>query len=95
MFPLTAILAVALWRGDVSARAYALPLVIVGLAIAVWHSGLYMGLIPETVTPCTQSGPSCSDKAQMTILDLPIPDLSVAAFSAIGLCLLNVKGSRP
>ncbi|RJK93513.1 disulfide bond formation protein B [Paracoccus aestuarii] len=95
MFPLTVILAVALWRSDVAARAYALPLVIVGLALAVWHSGLYMGLIPETITPCTQTGPSCSDKAQMTILGLPIPYLSVAAFSLIGLCLLNVKGSRP
>lgn len=95
MFPLTAIFAVALWRGDVSGRVYALPLVIVGLVIALWHSGLYMGLIPEGVTPCTQTGPSCSDKAQMTILGLPIPYLSVAAFSAIGLCLLTMKGSRP
>lgn len=95
MFPLTAILAVALWRGDVAARAYALPLVIVGFALAIWHSGLYMGLIPETIAPCTQTGPSCSDTAQMTILGLPIPYLSVAAFSAIGLCLLNMKGSRP
>lgn len=95
MFPLTAIFAVALWRGDLPSRAYALPLVLAGLAIAIWHSALYMGLISEAITPCTQTGPSCSDKTQMTILGLPIPYLSVATFSAIGLCLLNMKGSRP
>ncbi|WP_420873134.1 disulfide bond formation protein B [Paracoccus hibiscisoli] len=94
MFPLTVILGVALWRGDDRGRAYAMPLVIIGLVIAIWHSGLYLGLIPEAITPCTETGPSCSDKAQMSIMGLPIPYLSAAAFFAIGLCLLNLKGSR-
>jgi len=95
MFPLVPVLGVALWRGEVGGRAYALPLVAAGFAIALWHSGLYAGLIPETIAPCTRDGPSCSDRAQMSILGLPIPYLSLAAFAAIGLCLLNVKGPRP
>ena len=65
-----------------------------GLAIALWHSGLYAGLIPEAVSPCTQDGPSCSDRAQMTVLGLPIPYLSLAAFAAIALCLGLMKGKR-
>lgn len=54
MFPLVPILAIGLWRQDAGARLYALPLVLAGLAIALWHSGLYAGLIPESVSPCTK-----------------------------------------
>ncbi|MFC3632000.1 hypothetical protein ACFOM8_21505, partial [Paracoccus angustae] len=66
-----------------------------GLAVALWHSGLYAGLIPESVSPCTETGPSCSDRTQMTILGLPIPYLSLGAFSATALCLIFMKGKRP
>jgi disulfide bond formation protein DsbB len=95
MFPLVPILGVALWRGEAAGRFYALPLVVAGIGAALWHSGLYADLISEAVIPCTQDGPSCTDKAGQTILGLPLPYLSLAAFTAIGLCLLNVKGSRP
>ncbi|PJN95191.1 disulfide bond formation protein B [Amaricoccus sp. HAR-UPW-R2A-40] len=95
MFPLVLILGVALWRGEADGRFYALPLVVAGIGAALWHSGLYAGVISEAVIPCTQDGPSCTDKAGQTILGLPLPYLSLAAFTAIGLCLLNVKGSRP
>lgn len=93
MFPLIPILGTALWRGEPGA-AYAWPLVAAGLIIALWHSGLYAGLIPETISPCTQNGPSCSDRTQMTVLGLPIPYLSVASFAGIALCLAMMKGSR-
>mgnify|MGYP002717464200 FL=1 len=92
MFPLVPILAVGLWRGDATARIYALPLVLAGLTVALWHSGLYAGIIPEGVSPCTQDGPSCSDRTQMTILGLPIPYLSLGCFMAIALCLNVMKG---
>lgn len=91
MFPLVPILGMAIWRGE-SGRAYALPLVLAGLAVALWHTGLYAGVIPESIAPCTQNGPSCSDRTQMAVLGLPIPYLSLAAFAAIALCLS--KGSR-
>ncbi|MDH2328083.1 disulfide bond formation protein B [Cereibacter sp. SYSU M97828] len=94
MFPLVPILGVAIWRGE-SGKAYALPLVLAGLAIAGWHSGLYAGLIPEGISPCTQDSPSCSDRMQMSVLGFPIPYLSLAAFAAISLCLTTTKGPRP
>lgn len=93
MFPLVPILGLSLWRGDGIARAYALPLVLAGLALAAWHSGLYLGFIPEFVAPCTKDGPSCSGPAQI-ILGIPIPYLSLAAFAAILVCLILPKGSR-
>ncbi|SNR26164.1 disulfide bond formation protein B [Paracoccus sediminis] len=95
MFPLVPILAIGLWRQDAAVRFYALPLVLAGLAVAVWHSGLYAGLIPEGVTPCTENGPSCSDRTQMAVLGLPIPYLSLGAFGATALCLIFMKGKRP
>jgi disulfide bond formation protein DsbB len=93
MFPLVPILGLSLWRGDGMARLYALPLVLAGLALAGWHSGLYRGLIPEMVAPCTKDGLSCSGPAQI-ILGLPIPYLSLAAFAAILVCLILPKGTR-
>ena len=71
----------------------ALPLALAGLALAAWHSGLYMGLIPQDIAPCTKDGPSCSGPAQI-ILGLPIPYLSLAAFAAILACLILPKGNR-
>ena len=93
MFPLVPILGLSLWRGDGSAWLYALPLVLAGLALAAWHSGLYAGILPAPIVPCTQNGPSCTGEAQM-ILGVPIPYLSLAAFAAILACLILPKGHR-
>lgn len=94
MFPLVPILGLSLWRSEDMARAYALPLVLAGLALAGWHSGLYAGVLPAPIVPCTENGPSCTGEAQM-ILGLPIPYLSLAAFAAILVCLILPKGRRP
>lgn len=93
MFPLVLILGLSLWRGDGIARSYGLPLALAGLAIAAWHSGLYAGLLPEPIVPCTKDGPSCTGPAQM-ILGLPIPYLSLVAFAAISACLALTKGPK-
>lgn len=94
MFPLVVILGVALWRGDLAVRATAEPLAMIGAALAAWHSGLYSGIIPQAVAPCTRNGPSCTDAAAQTVLGLPLPYLSLAAFVAILLCLFQMKGRR-
>lgn len=94
MFPLVPVLGVALWIGDPRGRLYALPLALAGLALAAWHSGLYAGLIPEPVVPCTENGPSCTDRAGQSILGLSIPYLSLAAFATISICLISPKGAR-
>ncbi|HPR05464.1 MAG: disulfide bond formation protein B [Zhengella sp.] len=93
MFPLVPILGLSLWRGDGMARPYSLTLTLAGMALAIWHSGLYAGWIPQSVAPCTRDGPSCTDQAQ-AILSIPIPYLSLIAFSAILICLILPKGNR-
>lgn len=100
MFPLVAVLGMALWSDDPRGRLYALPLVLAGLVVASYHSGLYAGLIAEPVVPCTQNGPSCTDRAGQSILGLPIPYLSLAAFAAIAILLVPkgpplTKGETP
>ncbi|MFZ5525675.1 MAG: disulfide bond formation protein B [Pseudomonadota bacterium] len=87
MFPLAIVLGVATLRADAAAWCYALPLAISGALVAGFHSGLYLGLIPQNITPCSE-GASCTS-ADMTILGgLPLPVLALAAFSAIAVLLL-------
>lgn len=93
MFPLVPILGLSLWRGDGMARLYGLPLALAGLALVAWHSGLYAGILPAPIVPCTESGPSCSGPAQI-ILGLPIPYMSFVAFAVICVCLILPKGNR-
>lgn len=91
MFPLAVILGVACLRGDLAVWRYALPLALGGAAIAAYHSGLYLGLIPEPIVPCSRTGPSCTDAA-MTIGGLvPLPVLSVSAFALIAAGLLATR----
>jgi len=86
MFPLVPVFGVALWRADPQGALYAWPLTLAGLLLAAWHAGLYAGIVPRAIMPCSADGPSCTDSAQV-ILGLPIPYLSLAAFAAITICL--------
>jgi len=90
MFPLALILGIACLVDDRAVWRYALPLAGIGSAIALWHSLLYFGVIPEAIKPCGQ-GPSCSS-ADMTILGgMPLPLLSLGAFAAISLLLFIIR----
>lgn len=89
MFPLAVLLAIAAFRGDAGIWRYALPLAVIGGAIAAFHALLYAGVIPEAIQPCGQ-GPSCAS-ADMTILGVPLPYLSLAAFAGIAVLLLPIR----
>jgi disulfide bond formation protein DsbB len=90
MFPLAILLAVACFRSDMTVWRYALPLAALGLLVALFHSLLYAGVVPEGIQPCSQ-GPSCAS-VEMTVLGLlPLPYLSLAAFLVIVLALLASK----
>lgn len=90
MFPLAVILAISYMTADVRIWSYAMPLAAFGWIIALYHTLLYGGVIPEEIKPCG-SGPSCSD-ANMTVLGgLPIPALSLGAFTAIVILLFLVR----
>lgn len=90
MFPLAIILAIAAFRSDAAAWIYAVPIALAGWLVAGFHTLLYAGIIPKAVEPCGV-GPSCSG-ADMTILGgLPLPALSLLAFTAIIACLLLAR----
>ena len=57
MFPLAVVLAVACYFSDFGVWRYALPLAVSGWLIALWHSFLYAGVIPESIEPCGQGHP--------------------------------------
>ena len=93
MFPLALILGLAALSGDLGIRRYALPLALKGGLVAAYHSGLFLGIIPEPIVPCSRTGPSCTD-ASMTILGLPLPVLSLLCFAAIALLLILMKEKK-
>lgn len=95
MFPLALILGIACYLSDPGVWRYALPVASFGWAFATYHTLLVAGVIPQTIEPCG-AGPSCTS-ADMTILGgIPIPMLSLGAFSAIIILLLLIrKGFNP
>ncbi|WP_281019583.1 MULTISPECIES: disulfide bond formation protein B [unclassified Minwuia] len=84
MFPLVIVLGLGLWWRDPRVGRYGIVLAIGGGVVALWHLGLYVGVIPESIKPCTASGPSCTDDNQV-VLGIPIPLLAAAAFALIAL----------
>ncbi|WP_313605315.1 disulfide bond formation protein B [Rhizobium sp.] len=90
MFPLAVLLAVAVYRGDGRCWYYAAPLAAIGWLIAAFHNLLYFKIVPTAIKPCGQ-GPSCSGDGMVVFGVLPIPLLSLAAFTAIIILLLIVR----
>lgn len=94
MFPLAIILGLGIWWQDRRVARYAVALALGGGAVALWHLGLYAGLLPEQIQPCSATGPSCTDDNQ-SVLGVPIPLLSVLAFALIAaLSAASLKDSR-
>jgi disulfide bond formation protein DsbB len=89
MFPLALILPIGLFPYDRKVIRYALPLAVPGWLFALFHQLLVMGVIPESIRPCTQGVP-CSAKVIEWFGFLTIPLLSVAAFSTIIALLLFI-----
>lgn len=89
MFPLAIILGIASCRSDIKVFWYALPVSVIGLIIAAYHSLTYSGYIAAPIVPCGQ-GTSCTG-SNMTILGgISLPYLSLAAFFSITLLLLTL-----
>ena len=95
MFPLAVVLGLGLWWEDQRVGRYGVALALGGAAIALWHLGLYTGVLPEPIQPCTATGPSCTGDNQL-FLGIPIPLLALIAFAFIGfLSFFSLKERRP
>jgi len=96
MFPLTVVCFVGLWSEDRNWTRYALPLVAIGLAIAVYHNLLYYGVIPEPIVLCT-GGVACTEKQVEWLGFVTVPLMSLSAFVLLGaLAVLDrKKGGSP
>ena len=90
MFPLVLLLPLGLFPFDPRIVRYALPLSAVGGSIALFHVLLTWGVIPESVTPCTQGVPCGSNPIELFGF-VSIPLLSLAAFAAINALLLAAR----
>lgn len=89
MFPLAIILGIASYQSDIKVVWYALPLSVIGLCIAAYHSLTYSGYIAEPIVPCGQDS-SCTG-SNMTILGgISLPYLSLAAFFLITFLLITL-----
>jgi disulfide bond formation protein DsbB len=82
MFPLVLVLGVGLFAADASSARYALPLAGVGWATAAYHLLIFWGLVSEGLVPCGK-GSSCADVDVQVAGAVPIPLLSLVAFSGI------------
>lgn len=94
MFPLAVILGIAAYLDDTAIRRYVLPISIGGGLIALWHSLLFLGVVPEKIEPCEVGGPSCRGADQTVFGVIPLPFLSLAAFAAISFLLLYPSQKR-
>ena len=90
IFPLTIILLIGLFPLDKNIIKYALPFAVIGLGFTLYHIALFYGFIPEGLKPCSKGIP-CDDDSMVLFGFLPIPLLSVVAFSAIIALLLTAK----
>tara|TARA_R110002051_G_scaffold210221_1_gene275847 strand:- start:687 stop:1121 length:435 start_codon:yes stop_codon:yes gene_type:complete len=89
MFPLVVVFGVAAFTSDKGGWLYGLPLAICGWLIALFHNLTYWGILPTAIRPCGD-GPSCSGEGMM-LGNLPLPVLSLLAFTLIIALLLTVR----
>ena len=95
MYPLVIVLGVAAYRTDWGARAYALPLALIGWLIAAYHNAENFGWLPSLKACSTNPAEGCgvhwpifgAGNEQISNI-ISIPVLSFVAFTVILLLLL-------
>ncbi len=93
MYPLVVIIAAGIVLGDRKWKWYSLPLAAIGLLIAIYHNLLYYGIIPDSLTPCTESI-SCTSRQIEWLGFITIPLMSMTAFIIINIGLLLFRTSE-
>jgi disulfide bond formation protein DsbB len=90
MYPLVLIIGIGISANDLRMKNDALPLCLVGLAISIYHNLFYYGLIPDSITPCTE-GISCTSRQIEWLGFITIPLMALTAFLLIATCLFLYK----
>lgn len=93
MYPLVVIIAVGILKKDKDLPGYVLPLSVLGMGVAFYHSLLYWGVLPESAAPCTL-GVSCTTRFFEWFGFVTIPVLSFAAFAIISACMVLLLRDR-
>ena len=86
MFSMVVVLSVGLLPYDRGAARYALALSVFGWLVAGYHVLLYVGVIPESMAPCSR-GVSCSEPTFELFGILSIPLLSWLGFTLVTVLL--------
>jgi disulfide bond formation protein DsbB len=82
MYPLVLVFLPAVISTDRAVVKFSLPLVVTGWLISVYHNLVYYGVVPETLSPCSQ-GVSCKAKFVQWLGVIDIPQLSLLAFTLL------------
>lgn len=94
MYPLVIILGVSLLRREEKLMPfYVVPIAVLGVATALFHWLLQMGIIPEAAGPC-QAGISCTTRYIEWFGFVTIPFLSLVAFATISTLMLMVHKTQ-
>jgi disulfide bond formation protein DsbB len=87
MYALVLVVPVGIVLRDRNLAAYALPLALVGLGLAIYHNLLYYGVIAEELAPCT-AGVPCNARQIEWLGFITIPLLGLISFAVIVTSLL-------
>jgi len=90
MYPMVVVLGIAAVRRDVGARVYALPVVLIGATISVWHMLIERFPSLESSTSCEVSNP-CSIIWVERFGYLTIPTMALTAFVLIATLLVLAR----
>lgn len=89
MYPLIPLMVIGMIRKEKSLPYYILSLSIPGTIIAFYHELLQLGVIHESLSPCSL-GVSCTTRYITWLGFITIPFLSLMAFIVITACMLGM-----
>lgn len=94
MYPLVIIIPIGIVSMDKKVYKYVLPLTILGMTVAFYHYLLYVGIIPESLAPCS-NGVSCTQKLIEWFGFINIPLLSFLSFTFMTLLMIiHIKNTK-
>ena len=93
LYPLAIILGISFKLEDARAAAYGLPLSVIGLGLALYHSLLQWGVVTKDVLSCSLATP-CTVAQIKWFGFITIPFMSFLTFGVITVLLLIYRKSR-